>query len=61
MSALSVSSMSSTVGSVRRMAVSSGRGQQELLAENVVLGLRSQSVVPVPDWMRRICLAWFHS
>ena len=37
MSALSVSSISSTVGSVRRMAVSSGRDQQELLAEDVGL------------------------
>ena len=35
MSALSVSSISSTVGSVRRIAVSSGRGQQEFLAEHV--------------------------
>jgi len=38
-SALSVSSTSRTVGSSRRIAVSNGRGEEEFLAEDVVVGL----------------------
>ncbi|COY17650.1 Uncharacterised protein [Mycobacterium tuberculosis] len=58
MSALSVSSISSTVGSVRRIAVSSGRCSRNSSLNTSVL-VASQS--PEPAWIRRICLAWFHS
>ena len=58
MSALSVSSISSTVGSVRRIAVSSGRDSRNSSVKTSVL-VWSQS--SEPDWMRSICLAWFHS
>ena len=58
MSALSVSSISRTVGSVRRIAVSSGRVSRNS-SLNTSVFVWSQS--PCPAWIRRICLAWFHS
>ena len=59
MSALSVSSISSTVGSVRRIAVSSGRVSRNSSLKTSIL-VWSQSPGRLA-WMRRICLAWFHS
>ena len=59
-SALSISSMSSTVGSVRRIAVSSGRGSRNS-SLNTSSRVSSQDSRPWPAVIRSSCLAWFHS
>lgn len=58
-SALSVSSISSTVGSLPRIAVSSGRGSRN---SSLKMSVRARSQVSSrPAVIRSNCLAWFHS
>jgi hypothetical protein len=59
-SALSISSISSTVGSSRRIAVSSGRGSRNS-SENTSSRVASHDSRPWPEVIRSSCLAWFHS
>lgn len=54
-SALSVSSISSTVGSSRRMAVSNGRDSRN--SSEKTSALVASQLWSLPAWMRRICFA----